>query len=281
MVQLISAYRQRGHQKAALDPLGLHVRDPIPDLDLSFHELSRGDFDTVFQVGSLHIGKKDATLAEIVDILERTYCHTIGAEFMHITATEQRHWIMGRMESVRSAPDYGRDVLVELHQLLCAAEGLEKSLGSKYPGTKRFGLEGGESLIPMLYEMIQRMGSYDAQEIVIGMAHRGRLNVLVNILGKNPADLFEEFEGKALVDTSGDVKYHQGFSSNVMTPGGEVHLALAFNPSHLEIVSPVVEGSVRARQDRRDDPIGDKVVPIVIHGDAAFAGQGVVMERSE
>lgn len=278
VVQLISAYRQRGHQKASLDPLGLHVRDPIPDLDLSFHELSRGDFDTVFQTGSMHIGKKDARLEEIVESLESTYCNTIGAEFMHITATEQRHWVMQRMESVRSKPDYGNDVLIELHGLLCAAEGLEKSLGSKYPGTKRFGLEGGESLIPMLNEMIQRSGSYDAKEIVIGMAHRGRLNVLVNIFGKNPADLFEEFEGKAIIDTSGDVKYHQGFSSNVMTPGGEVHLALAFNPSHLEIVSPVVEGSVRARQDRREDEVGDSVVPIVIHGDAAFAGQGVVME---
>ena len=158
------------------------------------------------------------------------------------------------------------------------AEGLEKSLGSKYPGTKRFGLEGGESLIPMLTEMIQRCGAYNAQEIVLGMAHRGRLNVLINILGKNPSELFAEFEGRAEYESSGDVKYHQGFSSNVMTPGGEVHLALSFNPSHLEIVSPVVEGSVRARQERRQDETGDLVVPIVIHGDAAFAGQGVVME---
>ncbi|MFT5483137.1 MAG: 2-oxoglutarate dehydrogenase E1 component [Halieaceae bacterium] len=278
VLQLISAYRQRGHQKSSLDPLGLHVREPVPDLDLSFHQLSRADYDTSFQTGSMHIRKDSATLEEIVNTLESTYCHTIGAEFMHITTTEQRHWVMQRMESVRSAPDYGNDVQLHLHQLLCAAEGLEKSLASKYPGTKRFGLEGGESLIPMLYEMIQRLGSYDAKEIVIGMAHRGRLNVLVNILGKDPAELFDEFEGKASFDTSGDVKYHQGFSSNVMTPGGEVHLALAFNPSHLEIVSPVVEGSVRARQERRGDEIGSTVVPIVLHGDAAFAGQGVVME---
>jgi 2-oxoglutarate dehydrogenase E1 component len=161
---------------------------------------------------------------------------------------------------------------------LIKAEGLEKSLGSKYPGTKRFGLEGGESLIPMMSEAIQRIGGYGAKEVVIGMAHRGRLNVLVNILGKNPSELFDEFEGRVNFENSGDVKYHQGFSSNVMTPGGEVHLAMAFNPSHLEIVSPVVEGSVRARQDRRKDANGDTVVPIVIHGDAAFAGQGVVME---
>jgi 2-oxoglutarate dehydrogenase E1 component len=278
VVQLISAYRQRGHQKANLDPLGLAPREHVPDLELSFHQLSTADFDTVFQTGSLHIGKADATLGEILRAVEQTYCNTIGAEFMHIVDTEQRHWIMQRMESVRSAPDYGRDVRLQLLDSLIHAEGLEKSLGSKYPGTKRFGLEGGESLIPMLSEMIQRCGSYRAQEIVIGMAHRGRLNVLVNILGKNPAELFDEFEGRAQYESSGDVKYHQGFSSNVMTPGGEIHLALSFNPSHLEIVSPVVEGSVRARQERRQDKTGALVVPIVIHGDAAFAGQGVVME---
>jgi 2-oxoglutarate dehydrogenase E1 component len=278
VIQLISAYRQRGHQKASLDPLGLAERQHVPDLELAFHELSSADFDTVFQTGSLHIGKADATLGEIFDALERTYCKHVGAEFMHIVASEERHWIMQRMESVRSAPDFGVDVRKTLLQRMIKAEGLEKSLGSKYPGTKRFGLEGGESLIPMLYEMIQRSGGYGAKEVVIGMAHRGRLNVLINVLGKKPSDLFEEFEGKAIVDTSGDVKYHQGFSSNVMTPGGEVHLALAFNPSHLEIVSPVVEGSVRARQDRRMDPEGSTVVPIILHGDAAFAGQGVVME---
>ncbi len=278
VVQLVSAYRQRGHQKASLDPLNLHTRDHVPDLDLAFHQLSVADLETVFQTGSMYIGKADATLGEIVEALERTYCHTIGAEFMHIVDTEQRHWIMQRMESVRSAPNFSADIRKQLLRRLIKAEGLEKSLGSKYPGTKRFGLEGGESLIPMMSEMVQRSGSYGAKEIVIGMAHRGRLNVLVNIFGKNPSDLFAEFEGRAVYDKSGDVKYHQGFSSNVMTPGGEVHLALAFNPSHLEIVSPVVEGSVRARQDRRQDRKGDTVVPIVLHGDAAFAGQGVVME---
>jgi 2-oxoglutarate dehydrogenase E1 component len=278
VIQLISAYRQRGHQKASLDPLGLARREHVQDLELSFHELSPADFDTVFQTGSLHIGKADATLGEIHDAMERTYCKHVGAEFMHITSSEERHWVMRRMESVRSAPDFGEEVQKMLLRRMIKAEGLEKSLGSKYPGTKRFGLEGGESLIPMLYEMIQRSGGYGANEVVIGMAHRGRLNVLINVFGKKPSDLFEEFEGKAMVDTSGDVKYHQGFSSNVMTPGGEVHLALAFNPSHLEIVSPVVEGSVRARQDRRMDPFGSTVIPIVVHGDAAFAGQGVVME---
>ncbi len=278
VVQLISAYRQRGHQRSDLDPLGLAEREYVPDLELSFHELSPADFDTVFQTGSMHIGKADATLGEIFDALQRTYCHTIGAEFMHIVDTEQRHWIMQRMESVRSAPEYSTETRLQLLRRLIKADGLEKSLGSKYPGTKRFGLEGSESLIPMLAEMVQRCGAYGAKEIVLGMAHRGRLNVLINILGKNPSELFAEFEGRAEYESSGDVKYHQGFSSNVMTPGGELHLALAFNPSHLEIVSPVVEGSVRARQDRRGDEIGKAVVPIVIHGDAAFAGQGVVME---
>jgi len=278
VLALISAYRQRGHQKAQLDPLGLAEREHVADLELGFHELSAADLDTTFQVGSLKIGNDAATLEQIIAALEKTYCHTVGAEFMHIVDTEQRQWIMSRMESVRSAPDYGPDVQRQILRRLIKADGLERSLGTKYPGTKRFGLEGGESLIPMLAEMIQRIGGYGAKEIVLGMAHRGRLNVLVNILGKTPSGLFAEFEGTAKYESSGDVKYHQGFSSNVMTPGGEVHLALAFNPSHLEIVSPVVEGSVRARQDRRNDPAGDSVWPIVIHGDAAFAGQGVVME---
>ncbi|MBK6287362.1 MAG: 2-oxoglutarate dehydrogenase E1 component [Gammaproteobacteria bacterium] len=278
VVQMISAYRQRGHQKADLDPLGLLVREHVPDLELSFHRLSEADFDTVFQTGTLYIGKTEATLREIVQALEHTYCGTVGAEFMHIVSTEERRWIQQRMDSVRSAPAYDRSVKLHLLERLTAAEGLEQFLASRYPGAKRFGLEGGESLIPMLDELIQRGGSYGAKEIVVGMAHRGRLAVLVNIFGKNPASLFEEFEGRAIYQGSGDVKYHQGFSSNIMTAGGEMHIALAFNPSHLEIVAPVVEGSVRARQDRRRNRDRDQVIPIILHGDAAFAGQGVVME---
>jgi 2-oxoglutarate dehydrogenase E1 component len=278
VIQLSSAYRQRGHQQADLDPLDLVTRPAVPDLELHYHQLSAADLDTVFQTGSLFIGKDQATLKDIVDSLEQTYCGSVGAEFMHIVATEERQWIQQRMESVRSKPVYGEDVKLHLLERLTAAEGLGKLLASKYPGVKRFGLEGGESLIPLMDSMIQRTGSYAAKEIVISMAHRGRLNVLVNVLGKNPAELFAEFEGKAAYHGSADVKYHQGFSSTVETPGGEVHLALAFNPSHLEIGAPVVEGSVRARQDRRNDPLGKKVVPIILHGDAAFAGQGVVME---
>ncbi|MEE8056971.1 MAG: 2-oxoglutarate dehydrogenase E1 component [Pseudomonadales bacterium] len=278
VIQLCSAYRQRGHQQADLDPLKLEERPPVPDLDLHYHKLSAADLDTNFQTGSLYIGKDQASLKEIIEALEQTYCSSVGAEFMHIVATEERQWVQQRMESVRSKPGYGEEVRLHLLERLIAAEGMGKVLSSKYPGVKRFGLEGGESLIPMMDSMIQRTGSYDAKEIVISMAHRGRLNILVNVLGKNPAELFAEFEGRAEYQGSADVKYHQGFSSTVSTPGGEVHLALAFNPSHLEIGAPVVEGSVRARQDRRKDTLGKTVVPIILHGDAAFAGQGVVME---
>ncbi len=278
VIQLVGAYRQRGHQKARLDPLGLQQRERVPDLELSYYGLSEADFDTLFQTGSLLIGKAEATLREIVGALEHTYSRTIGAEFGHIVSTEERTWIASRMEGVRGEPQYDAAVKRRLLERLSAAEGLEQFLAARYPGAKRFGLEGGESLIPMMDELVQRGGGYGAKEIVVGMAHRGRLAVLVNIFGKSPADLFDEFEGKATYQGSGDVKYHQGFSSNLMTPGGEMHIALAFNPSHLEIVAPVVEGSVRARQDRRRNESREQVIPIIIHGDAAFAGQGVVME---
>ena len=279
VLQLITGYRVRGHQKAKLDPLGIMEREKVPDLELSHHGLSTADLDTTFQTGNVFLGKDEATLREIVEALEKTYCSSSGVEYMHIVDTAEKRWIQQRMESVRSHPNYSRDVKMHLLERMIASDGLERMLATKYPGTKRFGLEGGESLIPCIDEIIQRAGSYGAKELVIGMAHRGRLNMLVNILGKNPSELFSEFEGLKKNEVgSGDVKYHQGFSSNVMTPGGEVHLALAFNPSHLEIVSPVVEGSVRARQDRRQDKNGDMVVPVLVHGDAAFAGQGVVME---
>ncbi len=278
VIQLINSYRSRGHQHAQLDPLGLMERKKVADLDLTFHGLTAADLDTVFQTGDLFIGKDSASLSDIIQALEESYCGHVGPEIMHITDLAEKQWLQQRIESVRSQPEYSTEVLLSVLERLTAAEGLERHLDSKYPGTKRFGLEGGESFIPMLDSLVKRAGHHGAKEIVLGMAHRGRLNTLVNVLGKNPSELFEEFEGKRLIDTSGDVKYHQGFSSNIMTPGGEIHMAMAFNPSHLEIVSPVVEGSVRARQDRRDDASGEKVVPIVVHGDAAFAGQGVVME---
>ncbi len=280
VMRLINAYRLHGHQVADLDPLKLahKKKPPVPALDLAFHELSNADLDTVFQVGASFLGKEEMPLREIIAALEETYCSTVAVEYNHIVATDQKMWLRQRLESVRSHPQHSAEKRKHILERLVAAEGLEKYLGSRFAGAKRFGLEGGESLIPMLDTMIQRAGDQNTKEIVIGMAHRGRLNVLVNIFGKNPSDLFEEFEGKRPLNTSGDVKYHQGFSTNVHTPGGEVHMALAFNPSHLEIANPVVEGSVRARQDRRGDATGQSVLPVAIHGDAAFAGQGVVME---
>ncbi len=278
VLQLIASYRFRGHQRARLDPLGLMQRKDVPDLHLSFHGLTDADLETTFQTGSVFMGRDEAPLRDIIDHLEATYCGALGPEFSHITSLAEKQWLQQRFESVRSHPAYGSESRVQVLERLTAAEGLERHLDSKYPGTKRFGLEGAESLIPMLDGLIRRAGEYGAKEVVLGMAHRGRLNVLVNVLGKRPSELFDEFEGKITLNTSGDVKYHQGFSSNVMTPGGEIHVALSFNPSHLEIVSPVVEGSARARQDRRNDATGDRVTPILIHGDAAFAGQGVVME---
>ena len=278
VMRLINAYRVHGHQVASLDPLELQPKEVVPTLDLRFHELSAADLDTVFQVGASYLGKDEMPLSEIIQGLEQTYCSTVGCEYSHIVNTEEKLWIRQRVEAVRSHPQHSPAKRRHIFERLVAAEGLEKYLASRFSGAKRFGLEGGEALIPMLDNIIQRSGSNKAKEIVIGMAHRGRLNVLINIFGKNPVDLFEEFEGKRPLNTSGDVKYHQGFSTNVNTPGGEVHMALAFNPSHLEIANPVAEGSVRARHDRRNDPDGDTVLPICLHGDAAFAGQGVVME---
>lgn len=279
VLQLIAAYRNRGHQKAKLDPLGLAKREQAFDLELDAHGLTKSDLDTVFNTGNLAIGKEEATLAEILAALESTYCGTVGSEYMHIVDTKEKRWIQQRLEGARGQFGFNTQQKKHVLERLTAAEGLEKYLGNKFVGAKRFGVEGGESFIPMVDTVIQRAGSVGCKEVVIGMPHRGRLNLLVNIMGKNPADLFGEFEGKSLHKKgSGDVKYHQGFSSNVMTPGGEVHLALAFNPSHLEIVGPVVEGSVRARQVRRKDIGGDDVLPIIVHGDAAFAGQGVNQE---
>jgi 2-oxoglutarate dehydrogenase E1 component len=277
--ELINGYRRRGHLKAKLDPLGLAAVEAVPSLTLEHHGLSDADRDTWFQVGSLALGKPEASLSEIVAALEETYCGSIGAEYMHISDQVELNWVQDRMEGTRAQPYYGHGTKRRLLDRILAAEGLELYLGKKYPGTKRFGLEGAETFICCLAELIHRAGASGVVESVIGMAHRGRLNVLVNLLGKDPATLFDEFEGRyEQTEGSGDVKYHQGFSSNLMTPGGEMHLALGFNPSHLEIAAPVIAGSVRARMDRRQDSEGDKVLAINVHGDAAFAGQGVVME---
>ncbi|MDP2713634.1 2-oxoglutarate dehydrogenase E1 component [Rheinheimera sp.] len=278
VLQLINSFRFRGHQQANLDPLGLWKQSRVRDLELSYHDLSESDYDTEFNVGSFAIGKETMKLGELHKALEKTYCGSIGAEYMHIVSTDEKRWIQQRLESIQSAPSYDKAAKTRILKGLVAADGLEKYLSSKFPGAKRFGLEGGDAMVPMLKAMIHRAGEQGAKDCVIGMAHRGRLNTLINVLGKNPSKLFDEFAGKYEVVGAGDVKYHMGFSSDFETAGGNVHLALAFNPSHLEIVNPVVMGSVRARLDRRGCTDGSLALPITIHGDSAFAGQGVVAE---
>lgn len=279
VLQLINAFRFRGHQHANLDPLGLWQREQVPDLEPAYHNLTDADFQETFNVGSFAIGKETMKLGDLYAALKQTYCGSIGAEYMHITNTEEKRWIQQRIESVAGRASFTSDEKRRFLNELTAAEGLERYLGAKFPGAKRFSLEGGDALVPMLKEMVRHAGKNGTREVVLGMAHRGRLNVLINVLGKKPADLFDEFAGKHKEHLgTGDVKYHQGFSSDLETEGGMVHLALAFNPSHLEIVSPVVMGSVRARRDRLDEARSNMVLPITIHGDAAITGQGVVQE---
>jgi len=277
--QLIAAYRNIGTHWADLDPLKRQERPPLPDLDPAFYGFSEADLDIVFNASNTYFGKESMSLRELLNNLRETYCGTIGAEFMYVSDQAQKRWWQERLETTRSKPVFTLEKKKHILDRLTAAEGLERFLHTKYVGQKRFSLEGGESFIAAMDELIQHAGAKGVQEIVIGMAHRGRLNVLVNTLGKMPADLFAEFEGKHVDDLpAGDVKYHKGFSSDVSTEGGPVHLSLAFNPSHLEIVNPVVEGSSKARQERRGDIGHKEVLPVQVHGDAAFAGQGVVME---
>jgi 2-oxoglutarate dehydrogenase E1 component len=280
--RLIQTYSNRGHLIARIDPLGLLQRPRPRVLDLDFAGLSEADLDTEFYTASRNDWiPKRATLLDIMARLERIYCGHIGAEFAHVSNTDERLWLQDEFQLGRMQQRFSVEERRNLLGQLTAAEGLERYLHTKYVGQKRFSLEGAEALIASLNELIQAGGQSGVEEFVLGMAHRGRLNVLVNVLGKSPGQLFSEFEGKYddnHAQGSGDVKYHKGFSADVRTPAGNVHVALAFNPSHLEIVDPVVEGSVRARQERRDDAQGEKVVPVLMHGDAAFAGQGVVME---
>ncbi|TAK91951.1 MAG: 2-oxoglutarate dehydrogenase E1 component [Burkholderiaceae bacterium] len=276
---IIAAYRFLGCRWANLDPLHRQERPNIPELEPAFYDLTEADMDMVFNANNLYFGQDEMTLRDMINALRATYCGSIGLEFMFMSDPAQKRWFQQRLETVRSTPNFTTAQKKHILKRLTAAEGLERFLAAKYVGQKRFSLEGGESFIAALDELIQRGGTQGVQEIIIGMAHRGRLNVLVNTLGKMPKDLFAEFEGKHSDELSaGDVKYHQGFSSDVTTAGGPMHLSLAFNPSHLEIVNPVVEGSTRARQDRRGDDDGVQVLPVLVHGDAAFAGQGVVME---
>jgi 2-oxoglutarate dehydrogenase E1 component len=280
--RLIQIWINRGHLIARLDPLGLTQRPRPHVLDLDYFGLSAADLDTEFFTGSrTRAVPQRMKLREILGELEAIYGGSVGAEFAHVSNSDERLWLQdrfqdGRLEH-RFTPDEKRNILWQL----TAAEGHERYLHTKYVGQKRFSLEGGETLIPMLDDLIQCCGPSAVEEVVIGMTHRGRLNVLVNLLGKPPSLLFSEFEGNydlSHLKGSGDVKYHKGFSADLRTPAGNVHAVLAFNPSHLEVVDPVVEGSVRARQERRNDVHGEHVLPVLVHGDAAFAGQGVVME---
>lgn len=277
--QLIAAYRNVGQRWADLDPLKRTERPTIPELEPSFYGFSDADQETVFDASNTFFGKDKMPLRELMNALRETYCGTIGVEYMYATDQNQKRWWQQKLESIRSKANFSAEKKKRILERLTAAEGLERYLHTKYVGQKRFSLEGGESFIAAMDELINSAGVKGVQEVVIGMAHRGRLNVLVNTLGKMPKDLFAEFDHTAPEDLpAGDVKYHQGFSSDVSTAGGPVHLSLAFNPSHLEIVNPVVEGSVRSRMDRRADPHGKQVLPVLVHGDAAFAGQGVNQE---
>ena len=277
--QLIAAYRNVGQRWADLDPLKRTERDDIPELDPAFYGFNDADQEAVFNTSNTFFGKETMSLRELMNALRQTYCGTIGAEYMYITDQNKKRWWQEKLESSRTKPTFSVEQKKKILYNLTAAEGLERYLHTKYVGQKRFSLEGGESFIASMNELVQQAGAVGIQEVVIGMAHRGRLNVLVNTLGKLPGDLFAEFDHTAPEDLpSGDVKYHQGFSSDITTPGGPVHLTLAFNPSHLEIVNPVVEGSVRSRMERRGDKTGAQVLPVLVHGDAAFAGQGVIME---
>jgi len=280
--RLIQIWSNRGHLIAKLDPLGLMKRERPKVLELAYFGLSEADLDTEFFTATRNGAiPKRMKLRAILATLETMYCGTIGAEFAHVSDSDERLWLQDQFQAGQLNRAYSVEERRNVLWQLTCAEGLERYLHTKYVGQRRFSLEGGEALIPLLDDVVQQSGAAGMEEMVIGMAHRGRLNVLVNLLGKSPADIFSEFEGKydvARLQGSGDVKYHKGFSSDLKTPAGNVHVALAFNPSHLEVVNPVVEGSVRARQERRGDTAGARVLPIQIHGDAAFSGQGVVTE---
>ena len=280
VIQLIQSYRNRGHQRANLDPLGIRKTSVCEDLDIDFHGLQESDLGKKFNTDTLNINQDEASLEEIINSLKKIYCGTLGIEYNYITNTKERLWFQDRLEPNLGKVYFKKEEKVNLLKRLNSTEGLAKFLATRYPGMKRFGTEGGESLIPLVDSLIQNCSIFGAEQICLGMSHRGRLNLLVNVLGKSPKELFSEFEEDYELEgaSTGDVKYHLGFSSNILTPNGEVHVSLNNNPSHLEIVNPVIEGSVRARQERLKDNEKNRVIPILIHGDAAFSGQGVVME---
>ncbi|UOO92716.1 2-oxoglutarate dehydrogenase E1 component [Vitreoscilla stercoraria] len=276
VLRLISAYRVLGSRHANIDPLQRMSSQYYSELDPASYGLTAEDMAVQFNASSNFSSSDRLPLSEIINKLQQTYCGTVGVEYMHITRSEEKHWVQDRFENDLSTPRFNTETKKRILGKITAAETLERYLHTKYVGQKRFSLEGGEAAIPALDYLIQNSTKEGVEEVIIGMAHRGRLNVLVNILGKSPKDLFSEFEGKYTVQLpSGDVKYHNGFSSDIPTANGPMHISLAFNPSHLEIVNPVVEGSVRARQRRRGEDGQKQVMPVLIHGDSAFIGLGV------
>src|SRR5215212_6816156 len=281
-LMLIRSYRVRGHLEAQLDPLGLTERKHHEELDPATYGFTEADWDRPIFINGV-LGLETATVRQIMEVVRATYCGPIGVEFMHIQAPDQKSWIQQRMEGAPWVRAFDRDAKRKILEQLTEAEGFESFCARKYVSTKRFGLEGGESTIPAVQEAIETVARDGVEEIAIGMAHRGRLNVLVNVVKKPFAKVFAEFQGVAAnpddVQGSGDVKYHLGTSTDVEIGGRTVHLSLQPNPSHLEAVNPVVVGKVRARQDMRGDTKGRRsVMGILLHGDAAFAGQGVVYE---
>ena len=280
-LQLIRAYRARGHQVADLDPLHLHEKRSHPELDYTYHGFTEADLDREIHLGGV-LALDRATLRAIIAALRATYCGTIGVEYMHVQDMKQREWLQRRIETDRLTPRFSPEGKKAILERLTEAEGFEKFLGIKYTGTKRFGLDGGESAIPALEQIIKRGGALGIKQIVIGMAHRGRLNVLVNVMHKPFSALFSEFQGNSPnpdhVEGSGDVKYHLGTSADREFDGNVVHLSLTANPSHLEVVDAVVLGKVRAKQEQMGDHARKQVMGLLIHGDAAFAGQGIIAE---
>ncbi|WP_147107880.1 2-oxoglutarate dehydrogenase E1 component [Tateyamaria sp. syn59] len=280
-LMIIRAYRIRGHLVADLDPLGMRDQTPHPELDPKSYGFTEADMDRPIFIDNV-LGLQVATMREIVAIVKRTYCGTFALQYMHISNPEEASWLKERIEGFGKEIQFTREGRKAILNKMVEAEGFEKFLHVKYMGTKRFGLDGGESLIPAMEQIIKRGGALGVKEIVIGMPHRGRLSVLANVMAKPYKAIFNEFQGGSFkpedVDGSGDVKYHLGASSDREFDGNEVHLSLTANPSHLEAVNPVVLGKARAKQDQLNDHDRTAVMPILLHGDAAFAGQGVVAE---
>ncbi len=280
ILQFINAHRWRGYLEAKLDPLNYYrwKTSSVPELDYNYHGFTESDLDESFTINRYVYNQENITLRELDQKLKETYCGSIGLEFMHVQDPAQKSWLQAKMESVLNKPLFTPQEKTKFLEELTAADGLERYLGAKFPGAKRFSLEGSDAFIVMMKEIIRHAGRQGMSDVTMGMAHRGRLNMLVNVLGKKPAALFDEFSGKHSGDRTGDVKYHQGFSSYFDVDNKLMHLVLAFNPSHLEIVNPVVMGSTRARQARKKDTEHNKVLAVTVHGDSAIAGQGVVQE---